>query len=338
MLIFYEQDMHCTRLTIGALFSIIKAYNGRNGETCMNTLHLKYAVEVEKTRSITQAADNLYMAQPNLSKAIRELEDSLGITIFERTPKGVVPTKKGSEFLVRAKKILAQLDKMEALRDAGDMELQRFDLAAPYGGYIMDAFARFAGSLSAENVQLSFREMDMAETIVRVAEERSDLGIVRCRTGSVKYLQSYLAQKELTCEPVWEFTGALLMAKNHPLASFGTITADSLAEYTELRRGQESAQDFFEEESSEAESGIRINGCAGAEALLSRIRGAYMIIPPAAAYEYDDTPLVQKAYREGLRYTDLLIYPKNTKLPELAFRFIDALYTAKNSAVFSQQV
>lgn len=70
----------------------------------MNTLHFKYSVEVEKTRSITQAADNLYMAQPNLSKAIRELEDTLGITIFERTPKGVVPTKKGAEFFELCKK------------------------------------------------------------------------------------------------------------------------------------------------------------------------------------------------------------------------------------------
>ena len=47
----------------------------------MNTLHFKYAVEVERCGSITQAAENLYMAQPNLSKAIKELEDTLGISI-----------------------------------------------------------------------------------------------------------------------------------------------------------------------------------------------------------------------------------------------------------------
>ena len=65
----------------------------------MNISHLKYAVEVEKARSISQAAENLYMGQPNLSKAIRELEDDLGITIFKRTSKGVIPTQKGEEFL-----------------------------------------------------------------------------------------------------------------------------------------------------------------------------------------------------------------------------------------------
>ena len=81
----------------------------------MNTLYFKYAVEVEQTRSITQAAENLFMAQPNLSKAIKELEDSLGIIIFERNSKGVTPTKKGMEFLEYAKNILVQLNKMEGL-------------------------------------------------------------------------------------------------------------------------------------------------------------------------------------------------------------------------------
>ena len=300
----------------------------------MNTLHFKYAVEVEKTRSITQAADNLYMAQPNLSKAIRELEDTLGITIFERTPKGVVPTKKGAEFLSYAKKILAQLDKMEALRDSGNADLRSFDLAAPYGGYIMDAFARFADALSSAEVRLSFRETDTAEAVSRVAEDRSDLGIVRCRAGSVRYLQSYLAQKELSCEPIWEFTGVLLMARSHPLASFGAVTSDSLAEYIELRRGNETALGFFEEPQQE-DTGVRIYGCADAEALLSRMTGSYMIVPPAPKSAYEKSSLIQKTYSEGLRYTDLLIYPKDSKLSELSSQFVDLLYMAKNAAVFS---
>ena len=76
----------------------------------MNTLHFKYAVEIEKTRSITQAAENLYMAQPNLSKAIKELENNLGITIFRRTSKGVIPTDQGLKFLEYAKQILIQID------------------------------------------------------------------------------------------------------------------------------------------------------------------------------------------------------------------------------------
>ena len=81
----------------------------------MNLQHLKYAVEVEKTGSITQAAENLYMGQPNLSKAIKELEGTLGVILFKRTSKGVLPTAQGKEFLRYAKSILDQVERMEAL-------------------------------------------------------------------------------------------------------------------------------------------------------------------------------------------------------------------------------
>ena len=96
-----------------------------------NLLQLKYAVEVEKTGSISKAAENLYMNQPNLSKSIRELEDDLGIAIFDRTAKGVVPTDKGREFLGYARSILAQVAEMEALYRPADEKKQRFDLCAP---------------------------------------------------------------------------------------------------------------------------------------------------------------------------------------------------------------
>ena len=72
----------------------------------MNTQYLKYAVEVERTGSFTKAAQNLYMSQPRLSKAIRELEAQLGTELFNRTAKGVQPTPKGEIFLARARNIL----------------------------------------------------------------------------------------------------------------------------------------------------------------------------------------------------------------------------------------
>lgn len=64
----------------------------------MNIAHLKYAVEVEKTASITKAAENLFMGQPNLSRGIKELEETLGVKIFKRTSKGIVPTPQERSF------------------------------------------------------------------------------------------------------------------------------------------------------------------------------------------------------------------------------------------------
>ena len=64
---------------------------------------------------MTQAADNLYTTQPNLSKAVKKLEADLGMAIFKRTPKGLLPTKQGADFLERARSILEQVDQLEAV-------------------------------------------------------------------------------------------------------------------------------------------------------------------------------------------------------------------------------
>ena len=81
----------------------------------MNITHLRYAVEVEKAKSINKAAENLYMGQPNLSRAIRELEEELGITIFNRSSRGMTITPEGEEFLSYAHRILEQVSEVEAI-------------------------------------------------------------------------------------------------------------------------------------------------------------------------------------------------------------------------------
>ena len=78
----------------------------------MNILHLKYAVETAKAGSLSKAAEALYMNQPNLSRAIKELEGSLGVTLFERSARGMVPTPQGGVFLRYAKAILQQVDSL----------------------------------------------------------------------------------------------------------------------------------------------------------------------------------------------------------------------------------
>ena len=110
----------------------------------MNVLHLKYAVEVAENGSINKAAEALYMNQPNLSKAIKELENSLGITIFSRTAKGMNVTPEGEEFLRHARKILRQIDEMEALYKGGAAAQQRFSISVPRASYISHAFAQFS--------------------------------------------------------------------------------------------------------------------------------------------------------------------------------------------------
>ena len=92
----------------------------------MNLIHLKYAVEIAKTKSISRAAENLYMGQPNLSRAVKELEDSLNITIFQRNSKGITITPEGEEFLHYARRILNQVEEVEAIYKESQNRKQRF--------------------------------------------------------------------------------------------------------------------------------------------------------------------------------------------------------------------
>ncbi len=114
----------------------------------MNLLHLKYAVEVARAGSLSRAAENLITAQPNISRAIKELESELGIIIFERTAKGVYLTAKGEEFIGQAKSLLKQMEHLENMYKDDRPIKRRFSVSVPRAGYICDAFVRFSKTVT----------------------------------------------------------------------------------------------------------------------------------------------------------------------------------------------
>ena len=107
----------------------------KQGSEQMNLQHLKYMTEVERTGSVTKAAANLFMGQPNLSKAIKEVETEIGITVFRRSAKGVYPTPEGAEFLVRAAAVLAEMEKLEAVYKQ-DSVSEQFLFCVPRAEYV----------------------------------------------------------------------------------------------------------------------------------------------------------------------------------------------------------
>ena len=110
----------------------------------VNILHMKYAVEVAKAGSLNKASETLYVALPNVSRSIRELEADLGITIFDRSAKGVTLTPEGEEFIGYAKEILKQIEHVEMLYRDGGVKKQKFSISVPRASYISYAFADFS--------------------------------------------------------------------------------------------------------------------------------------------------------------------------------------------------
>ena len=301
-----------------------------------NILQLKYAVEVERTGSISKAAENLYMGQPQLSKAIRELEDSIGIAVFNRTNKGVIPTEKGREFLVYAKSILAQIAEMESLYKPQDKNMQRFDLSAPRASYISFAFTEFIKELDfGKNISLNYRETNSMLAIKNVAENINNLAIIRYQLLYEKYFLTALEERNLKFKPIWDFAYVALMASSHPLAQEKVIDFSDLAEYVEIIHGDISvpalplsdAREIAKSESKKKSIAIYERGSQFE--ILSRIPKTYMWVSPMPEDVLKRFSLVQKPCNMSKnRYKDILVYRSNYRFTEEDKLFVQKLADA----------
>ena len=108
---------------------------------------MKYALEVAKSGSLSKAAEKLLIAQPNISRAIKELESELGITIFERSAQGMRPTLDGEDFLNYAGSILNQINYVENLYKSGTSTKQQFSISVPRASYVSTAFVNFSKNI-----------------------------------------------------------------------------------------------------------------------------------------------------------------------------------------------
>jgi len=313
----------------------------------MNTLHFKYAVEIEKTHSITQAAENLYMAQPNMSKAIKELENTLGITIFKRTSKGVIPTEQGVRFLEYAKQVLIQIDNMEAIHSPDKQQKQKLKISVPRSGYISAAFAEFtAGFDTSNDIESYLRETNAVQTISDVREQSYDFGIIRFNLAYEKYFSDFLAEKSLDSELIWEYEMLAVMSEDHPLAEKENLRYSDFSDgYTEIAYGDDSvpytSHSGFPEASSgkDDKSGIQrlfVFDRGSCYDFVSAIPRSFMLdspIPPEICRRYG---LIQrKCAFDSNKYCDLLIRSSAHRLSEQEIQLVNKIFEVRNKIAFA---
>ena len=103
----------------------------------MNITELRYLVAIMKWGSVSAAAKQLYAAQPNVSKALKNLEEEYGVRIFERSSTGMIPTEQGKRFIAQAQRVLQQVDelKQEAHQQRSCAELRVVLPHATYASY-----------------------------------------------------------------------------------------------------------------------------------------------------------------------------------------------------------
>lgn len=303
----------------------------------MNLMHIKYAVEVANEGSINKAAEKLYVGQPNLSRAIKELEASLGVKIFERSAKGMGLTSDGETFIRYAKTILRQVDEVESIFNGSGSVKKRFSISVPRASYISDAFARFSHSLTNEaEAEIIYKETNSLRAIKNILHEDYKLGIIRYAENYDKYFKTMLDEKDMQYEMITEFSYVLAMSRDNPLASAKKITFDALKDYIEIAHADPYvpslplSQVRKEELPDNIGRRIFVFERASQFELLSENPETFMWVSPIPQKLLDRYDLVQIPCEENKKiYKDILIYKRDYKLTALDKAFIDELCKSK---------
>lgn len=300
----------------------------------MNTTYLNYALEIERVGSISQAAQNLYMAQPNLSKAIRELEKELGFTIFKRTAKGVRPTEAGTEFLYHARQIMEQVSAVERISQRIGTDKLKYKISIPRGSYIVDGFTSFLSELELEKgMEVTINETNALGTISNVADRGYNLGIIRYQMLDETHYLTMLKNNHLTYETIWEFEYVLVMSKNHPLANKETITPEDLSEYTKITHGDielPHVRCINHEVEMTPRNVIYVYERGSQFDLLTNVPTTYMWVSPIPQKLLDKLQLVQRICRaEDNLYKDVMIFREDYHITEHDRLFQKKIYESK---------
>lgn len=306
----------------------------------MNILHMKYAATVAKLGSLSKAAEVLYIAQPNISRSIKELEADLGITIFTRTAKGMLLTPEGEEFIHYAEGILKQIDQVERLYKNNSPKKQKFSISVPRASYISEAFAQFSKALSDEPAEVFYKETNSQRTIHNILNNDYKLGIIRYAEHYDAYFKAMLQDKGLCYELITEFSYCLIMSKDNPLAEKEEITFSDLAGYIEIAHADPYvpslplAKVVQEELHNDVTRRIFVFERASQFDLLSENTDTFMWVSPVPEKLLDRYGLVQRKCKENAKiYRDVLVYRNGYKLTKLDKQFITELCEAKRKYI-----
>ena len=305
-------------------------------ESALNILHMKYAVEIARTGSISKAAETLFIAQPNLSRCIKELENDLGITIFERSFKGMSLTPEGEEFIRYSSKALQQIEAIERKYLNPVPSSQKFSISVPRASYIADAFAQFSRQLTDAPAEIYYMETNSFRTISNILNEDYHLGIIRYASVDDRYFKEMLEKKDLQYELVAEFNYVLIMSRKCRIAGRKDITLADLNQLIEITHGDPYVPSLpvtmvrKEELAEGVKRRIFLFERGGQFDLLVANPETYMWVSPLPQNIKDRYDLLQtRCVDNDRKYKDVLIYRQGYRLSTLDKQFIDELSISK---------
>ena len=215
----------------------------------MTLQQLRYVITISETGSLNKAAELLYVAQPSLTGAVKELEKELGITIFHRSGRGVSLTNEGLEFITYARQVYYQYETLMGKYGKAGKRRKKFGVSAQHYSFAVKSFVETVKQFDAEKYDFAIRETTTKDVIDDVLTSKSEIGILYLSDFNRKAIEKILKRNELEFHPLTECDAYVYMWKGHPLADKESVGFDELADYPCLsfEQGAEASFYFAEE-------------------------------------------------------------------------------------------
>lgn len=211
----------------------------------MTLQQLRYMSAVADSHSMNEAAKLLFISQPSLSAAIKELEEELGMEIFKRTNKGALLTPQGEEFLGYARQLMDQYQLMEDRFVKRTKVKKKFAVSMQHYSFAVKAFVELVKQYGMDEYEFAVYETKTSEVIKNVRNFKSDLGILYQNEFNRKAMNKILKDNNLKFYPLFTCGTYVYLWKNHPLGDRENIGLEELAEYPCLMFDQGSNTSFF---------------------------------------------------------------------------------------------
>ncbi len=197
----------------------------------MTILQLKYVIAIDEECSMRKAADRLYVSQPGLSSAIRDLESEIGIQIFERVHNGVVTTAAGASFIAYARNAVEQFEKVEDKYLNGKSDKPTFSVSMQHYTVAVNAFIDTVKEYDLPEYQFSIKETQTSEVIEDVKTLKSELGVIALNDFNKNTFKKVFADASLEFHELFTRDTYVYLRKDHPLAEREELSLDELQDY-----------------------------------------------------------------------------------------------------------
>lgn len=211
----------------------------------MTLQQLRYAVTVANKGTISEAAKELFISQPSLTKAIKELEEEMNITIFTRTNKGVIVSNEGDRFLGYARQVIEQTNLLEEEYIKGKKVKRHFSVSTQHYSFAVNAFVDVIKEFGGNKYDFTLRETQTNEIIEDVSRMKSEIGILYTSGTNKNVIEKMIKSNDLKFVELFTAKPHVFISYNHPLAKKKKITLENLKDYPYLSFEQGDYNSFY---------------------------------------------------------------------------------------------